>query len=98
MLKFFLGGVSGFSFVKGVFNFIFWFLFVVLFFEGGCDVFFGNGVKILVFGLIGWLGNEKFFGFDNVCLCKVDCFIYGERDFRVWELGFLCLVGGLCVG
>lgn len=80
LLKFFLGGVSGFSLLKGVFSFKFWFLVVVLFLEGGCEVFFGKGVKCLVDGLIGWLGKVKFFGFDKVCFCewfcreKVDCF------------------------
>lgn len=98
LLKCSLDGVSGFSPVKGVPNFMSRSSFVASFSEGGRDAFLGNGAKSSVHGLTGRSGNEKLSGSDNVCLCKADCPIHGEREPRVWDSGLSRLAGGLRVG
>lgn len=98
LLKCSLGGVSGFSPVKGVPNFMSRSSFIASFSEGGRDAFLCKGAKSSVDGLTGRSGNEKFPGSDNVCLCKDDCPIHGERDPRIWDSGLSRLAGGLRVG
>ena len=68
-----LGGVSGFSPVKGVPNFVSRSSFVASFSDGGREAFLGKGAKSSVDGLTGRSGKVKFTGSDSVCLCAWPC-------------------------
>ena len=104
LLKFSLGGVSGFSPLKGVPSFKSRSSVVASFSEGGRDAFLGKGAKCSVDGLTGRSGKVKFPGSDKVCFCewpcreKADCPLQGDRDPRGWESGLSRLAGGLRVG
>lgn len=70
LLKFSLGGVSGFSPLKGVPSFKSRSSVVASFSEGGRDAFLGKGAKCSVDGLTGRSGKVKFPGSDKVCFCE----------------------------
>ena len=62
------GGVSGFSPVKGVPNFILGSSLVASLTEGGREAFLGKGAKSSAEGLMGRSGNGKLIVSDSVCL------------------------------
>ena len=70
LLKFSLGGVSGFSPLKGVPSFKSRSSVVASFSEGGREAFLGKGAKCSVDGLTGRSGKVKFPGSDKVCFCE----------------------------
>lgn len=70
LLKFSLGGVSGFSPLKGVPSFKSRSSVVASFSEGGRDAFLGKGAKCSVDGLTGRSGKVKFPGSDKLCFCE----------------------------